>query len=185
MRLVLLGPPGSGKGTQAALLSERAGVPAISTGEMLREAVEQGSRLGERVREVMASGKLVDDGTMAEVVSERLAAGDAAEGFVLDGYPRTLAQAADLEAILERADQRLDAVVAIEVPESELIGRTMARRREDDREDVIRERLRVYRRQTEPVAAHYRELGLLREVDGHQPIEQVTRSILSALAAEV
>jgi adenylate kinase len=184
LRLVLLGPPGSGKGTQAALLSERGGVPAISTGEMLREAVQRESALGRRVHEIMAAGRLVDDPTMAEVVKARLAEDDALQGWVLDGYPRTLAQAADLERILEEGDERLDAVVVIDVPEREILARTAARHREDDREEIIRERLRVYHLETEPVVEHYRDQGLLREVDGDQPIEAVTRSILSALAVE-
>ena len=136
LRIVLLGPPGSGKGTQAGTVAESLGVSAISTGEMLREAVAAGSPLGLRVNEIMAAGELVDDETMADVVRERLAAEDAQKGFVLDGYPRTLSQAATLQEILDRSGKRLDAVVQIDVPESELVNRVLGRHRADDTEET-------------------------------------------------
>jgi adenylate kinase len=181
LKVVLLGPPGSGKGTQAAFLAERLGVPAISTGDMLREAVAAGSALGRRVEGIIAAGALVDDGTMAEVVRERLArCNDGGGGFLLDGYPRTLPQAETLEGILKEAGARLDAVLLIEVPEEELVRRTLARQREDDREEVVRERLRVYREKTAPLIGYYRGLGLLREIDGHRPIPEVTAQMLAA-----
>ncbi|MDX1501427.1 MAG: adenylate kinase [Thermoanaerobaculia bacterium] len=183
-RLVLLGPPGSGKGTQAELLARWAGIPAISTGRMLRQAVRSGDSLGERVEDVMASGDLVDDATMAEVVRGRLGATDAARGFVLDGYPRTLGQARDLERILDDLPAHLDAVIAIEVPEEELVRRALARQRADDTTDVIRERLRVYHRETEPLIDHYRGTELLSEVDGDQTIDEVFDTIVAAIDGE-
>jgi adenylate kinase len=180
-RVVLLGPPNAGKGTQAAMLRARLEVPGISTGDMLRREAESGTPLGRRVQGIMASGALVDDATMAEVVRERLRQPDAARGFLLDGYPRTLGQAETLGGILAAGGQRLDAVLLIDVPEDELVRRALARGRADDREEVIRERFRVYREKTEPLIGYYRQLGLLRQVDGHHPIEEVGRALLAAL----
>ncbi len=184
-RLVLLGPPGSGKGTQAALLAEKLGIPAISTGEMLREAVAAGSPLGRQVGDLLDAGTLVDDDTMAKVVEGRLAAADAAAGFVLDGYPRTPPQAETLARILAAAGTTLDAVILIRVPERVLVERTLARGRTDDREEIVRSRLAVYREQTEPLVGHYENRGLLREIDGDQSIEAVQKALLAALAVEV
>jgi adenylate kinase len=180
-RVVLLGPPGAGKGTQAQFLAARLGVPAISTGDMLREAVAEGSELGERVQGIMASGALVDDATMADVVRERLAKPDARDGFLLDGYPRTLPQAETLAGILRDAGRKLDAVLLVEVPEDELVRRALLRQRADDKEEVIRERLRVYREKTQPLIGYYEQRGLLRPIDGHRPIEEVTPHMLAAL----
>ncbi len=184
-RLVLLGPPGSGKGTQAALLAEKLGIPAISTGEMLREAVAAGSPLGRQVGDLLDAGTLVDDDTMAKVVEGRLAAADAAAGFILDGYPRTPPQAETLARILAAAGTTLDAVILIRVPERVLVERTLARGRTDDREEIVRSRLAVYREQTEPLVGHYENRGLLREIDGDQSIEAVQKALLAALAVEV
>ena len=181
LKVVLLGPPGAGKGTQAQLLSARLGVPAISTGDMLREAVAAGSDLGRRVEGIMAAGKLVDDELMAEVVRDRLAKPDARRGYLLDGYPRTLPQAKTLEGILTEAGQELDAVVMVDVPVDELVRRSLLRGRADDTEEVIRERQRVYREKTEPLIGYYRERGLLREIDGHRPVDEVTAHMFAAL----
>jgi adenylate kinase len=180
-RIVLLGPPGAGKGTQAALLAGQIGVPAISTGDMLRQAVASGSELGGQVKGIMDAGGLVDDGTMADVVRARLAMEDARPGFLLDGYPRTLPQAETLEGILRDARQELDAVLLIEVPGEELVRRALLRGREDDREEVVRERLRVYREKTEPLIGYYRERGLLYPIDGNLPIDKVLSQMLIAL----
>jgi adenylate kinase len=177
-RVVLLGPPGAGKGTQAQALVQRLGVPAISTGDMLREAVAAGSELGRKVQDIMASGELVDDGTMAEVVRERLGKPDAANGFLLDGYPRTLPQAETLAEILGEMGRPLDDVLCVDVPADELVRRAMLRGRADDKEEVIRERLRVYREKTEPLIGYYRQRGLLREIDGNRPVEEVTAQML-------
>jgi adenylate kinase len=181
LKVVLLGPPGSGKGTQAAVLSQKIGVPAISTGELLREAVTVGTDLGRRVEGIMNAGGLVDDDTITEVVRERLARRTDGRGFLLDGYPRSLPQAEILDQILAGDRERLDAVVLVNVPEEELVRRALARKRRDDVEDVVRERLRVYREVTMPVIGYYRQRGLLREIDGHLPITDVTGRMLSAL----
>lgn len=173
-RVVLLGPPGAGKGTQGQVLSKRLGVPTISTGDMLREAVAEGSGLGNKVQGIMASGALVDDATMADVVRDRLSKPDARRGFLLDGYPRTLPQAETLAGILRDAGTGLDAVLLVDVPEDELVRRTLLRGRADDQESVIRERLRVYREKTAPLIGYYRERGLLREIDGNRPVAEVT-----------
>lgn len=180
-RLVLLGAPGSGKGTQAAKLAEELRVPAISTGEMLRGAVAAGTELGHRVESIMAAGHLVDDATMAEVVRERLALDDARRGFLLDGYPRTMPQVETLAGILDLQRVALDAVLLIEVPEAELIARAQSRKRADDSEAVVRERLKVYRRDTEPLVEHFRGQGLLRQVDGFQTMDRVTADLLAIL----
>jgi adenylate kinase len=148
---------------------------------MLREAVAAGTELGNKVRAIMATGELVDDDTMADVVQERLGQSDAVDGFILDGYPRTLGQASTLAAILAKKDWSLDAVVHIEVPEDELIRRALARQRADDQEEVIRQRQRVYRQQTQPLIDHYEAQGLLCLVDGNQTIDEVAQSITSAL----
>ncbi len=180
-RVVLLGAPGSGKGTQACFLAGDLGVPAISTGDMLRSAVEDGSELGRQVAGVMASGALVADGLMAEVVRDRLSRADAKAGFVLDGYPRTAGQCRTLEAILAESDGRLDAAVLLEVPVAVLVERALGRGRADDRDEVIRERLRIYDEKTAPVVDFYRERGLLSVVDGNRGVEVVTRAILAVL----
>lgn len=179
--VVLLGAPGSGKGTQAERLATALGVPAISTGEMLREAVATGTELGARVGGVMAAGDLVDDGLMAEVVAARLGQADARGGFLLDGYPRTPGQAETLDRLLAANDVRIDAVLYLDVPEEELVRRALGRKRADDREAVIRSRLAVYREKTEPLVAHYGGRGLLVKVDGHRTMDAVTRSLLEAL----
>lgn len=180
-RIVLLGPPGAGKGTQAEVLAGQLGVPAISTGDMLRQAVASGSELGRKVQDIMASGALVDDATMADVVKDRLAKDDARQGFLLDGYPRTVPQAHTLEGILRGVGRELDAVLCVEVPEEELVRRAVLRGRADDSESVVRERLRVYREKTEPLIGYYKERGLLYPIDGNLPIEKVTSQMLIAL----
>jgi adenylate kinase len=180
-RVVFLGPPNSGKGTQAKIVGERLGVPAISTGDMLREAVAEGSPLGRQVAATLAAGELVDDETMARVVRERLARRDTGRGFLLDGYPRTLAQAETLERILAERGEGLDLALLIDAPEDELVERALGRGRQDDREEVMRERLRVYRERTAPLVGYYEERGLLRRVDGDHPVEEVTSRIFAEL----
>ncbi len=184
-RLLLFGPPGSGKGTQAALLAARLGVPAISTGEMLRAAVAHGSELGRKVDGIMCTGALVDDVTMQEVVRERLAAPDAVHGFLLDGYPRNAEQAATLEEILDGQGVAIDAAVFLDVPEEELVRRMTGRKAEagraDDDEQVVRERLRIYREKTAPLVGYYEQRGTLRHIDGFRSVEAVTEAIVAAL----
>ena len=181
VRLLLFGPPGCGKGTQAERLSEALGIPAISTGDMLRASVQARSALGRQVESIMNAGKLVDDATMADVVRERLANDDVGDGFLLDGYPRTLEQARTLDAILEEMDADLDAVIRLEVPEDELVRRALERGRDDDGEEIVRERLRVYRNKTAPVLGFYRERDLVVDVDGDQEIGAVTEEILQSV----
>ncbi len=177
-RVVLLGPPGAGKGTQAQVLGRRLGIPAISTGDLLRDAVAAENELGRRVRAGMDGGKLVADDVMADVVRERLARPDVCEGFLLDGYPRTLPQAATLADILRTVGCGLDAVLLFDVPEEVVVRRALLRKRGDDAEAVIRERLKEYREKTVPLIGYYRERGLLREIDGNRPIEEVTAAML-------
>jgi len=183
LRVVFLGPPNAGKGTQAARLREKLGVPGITTGDLLRREAASGTPLGLRVKGIMESGGLVDDATVDEVVRGHLRQVDLRRGFLLDGYPRTRAQAETLAGILAAAGHPLDAVLLITVLEEELMRRALARGRSDDREEVVRARLRVYREETEPLIGYYRRLGLLREVDGNQPIEEVGRELLAALEA--
>jgi adenylate kinase len=177
-RVVLLGPPGAGKGTQAQVLGRCLGVPAISTGDLLREAVAAENELGRRVRASMGDGKLVADEVMAEVVRERLGQPDARRGYLLDGFPRTLPQAEILEGMLRDAGDRLDAVLLLDVPEEVVVGRALLRKRGDDAEAVIRERLKEYREKTVPLIGYYRQRGLLRAIDGDRPIEEVTAAML-------
>lgn len=184
-RLVLLGPPNSGKGTQAKALAARLRVPAISTGDMLREEAAAGTELGRRVDAIMKAGRLVDDDTMAEVVRERLGRTDALTGFLLDGYPRTRGQAETLAGILAEHGESLDAVVTLVVPEATLLERARGRGRVDDSGEVLRERLRVYEEQTAPLVEHYRASGLLHEVDGDRPIGEVTEAVVATLGAAV
>ncbi len=178
-RVILLGPPGSGKGTQGEVLSKFLGVPQISTGDMLRSAIAAGSELGRKVQDIMSVGALVNDETMLEVVAERLAHADTNAGFLLDGYPRTLPQALALDRIL-RADG-IDHVLVVEVPEEELMRRMVERGRVDDTPDVVRDRQRIYRETTEPLVAHYGERGLVRRIDGFRSIPEVTRQMIAAL----
>lgn len=184
MRLVFLGPPGSGKGTQARLLAERLRVPAISTGEMLRAAVHEGTSLGGKVKAVMEKGDLVSDDLMIALIRERIAAPDAA-GFVLDGFPRTVEQAVALEKMLSGNEKAISAVVNLLVPETALIdrlaGRSGLERRADDGRDTVLERLRVYHEKSEQLIEFYRRRGLLTEVDGTGTVSEVTDRIGNAL----
>jgi adenylate kinase len=183
--LALLGPPGCGKGTQAELLAEKLSVPDISTGEMLRAAVQSGSALGKRVESLLDAGELVDDATMEAVVEERLGRADARKGFILDGYPRTLPQAGALSGILERRGLALDAAVLLRVSEEELIRRMLSRNRSDDKEEVVRRRIEIYQEKTRPLIDYYRQRDLLVEVDGQQPIAEVQAEIVSSLRTTV
>jgi adenylate kinase len=185
MQIVFLGPPGSGKGTQAKLLAERLGVPAISTGEILRTAVREKTALGQRAQSAMEKGELVSDDLIVDLIRERTGRPDARTGFILDGFPRTIAQAQALEALLGEKGDALSAVVNFRVPEAELIQRMLGRARDegraDDRPETIRERLRVYREKTEPLVAFYRKRDLVADVDGVGTVDQVGGRLDSAL----
>jgi adenylate kinase len=207
-RIVLLGPPGSGKGTQASALERRWGVVHISSGDLLRAQVRAGSELGRKAQPFMERGELVPDGLVLDMMEQRMAEPDAARGFALDGFPRTAAQAEALDRRLEARGQPLEAVIYLRVPEQELLRRLGGRRvcpqcnaiyqldtmppkvagvcdrcgtalvqRQDEQEEVVRNRLRVYAAQTEPLLAYYRERGLLHEIDGTIGVENVMAEI--------
>ena len=210
LRIVLMGPPGAGKGTQAVSISRHYGVPHISTGDMFRAAIASGREVGARARAYMEQGKLVPDDVTMGIVRERLAESDASRGFVFDGFPRTLPQARELDAILGELGHKLDAVVLIEVPEEELVRRAVGRRvcaacnrlwhtefnpppagvcscgatlavRPDDCAETVTARLAVYRNQTEPLSDYYGVAGVLKAVDGSATPAEVEARIFRAL----
>ena len=212
MNLILLGAPGAGKGTQAEILVEKLGIPAIYTGNMLREAMANGTPVGKQAKHYMANGLLVPDEVILGIVAERVAQTDCANGFILDGVPRTLAQAEALEA----KNIRIDHVVSIEIDDSVIEGRMTGRRvcskcgasyhivanppksegvcdscgselviRKDDAPETVRRRLDVYHAETEVLKDFYQKLGKLRVVEGNQPIEDANRDILKAIKAQV
>jgi len=209
--MILLGAPGTGKGTQARCLVEEYGIPQVSTGDILRENIRGGTELGGRVKRYTDSGELVPDEVMLEVIEQRLGREDCRAGFILDGFPRTVAQARGLEELLLRMQLELDAVAAIEVPEERIVNRLSARytctgcgadynrlrgevpercttcggevgQRDDDREQTVRHRLKVYAEQTSPLIEFYEGRDLLRRVDGDGEAEQVFRALRSALS---
>ena len=186
-RLVLLGPPGAGKGTQAARLAERFGVPAISTGDLFRANIKGGTPLGRTVQEYTSRGALVPDSVTNDMVRDRLAQDDATEGFLLDGYPRNVAQVGELDAILADAGLTLDLAVEItadpDVVAERLLKRAEIEGREDDTEDVIRHRLDVYAQETAPIAQVYAERSLLVQVDGIGDVDAVTERLVAAIGA--
>jgi adenylate kinase len=187
-RLLLLGPPGAGKGTQAQLLVQRLGIPQISTGDMLRAAVAANSEVGRKAKSYMDAGQLVPDAVVIGVAEERLGRPDAKKGFILDGFPRTAGQAAALDQMLPKLGASLERCVALSVDENELVKRLLRRAelegRTDDNEASIRTRMREYRDKTEPLIAYYRGRGVLREVDGLGEIDEVARRIAQALDGE-
>ncbi len=208
MKLIFLGPPGAGKGTQAAIISEKLGIPTISTGDMLRAAVKAGTEVGKKAKALIDAGQLVPDEVIIPIVAERVAQPDCSKGYILDGVPRTLAQA----QALEEAGLLFDHVISIEVSDDEVTHRIMGRRvcldcgatyhmvvqppkeegtcdrcgsklvhRKDDTEETIRDRLKVYHRETEPLKEFYTQRGLLRKVENSGSIESIDRAILTIL----
>ncbi len=208
MNLILLGAPGAGKGTQAKMISEKYGIPQISTGDMLRDAVAKGTELGRKAKEYMDRGELVPDEVVIGIVKERLQQPDCRKGFILDGFPRTIAQAEALDKMLGDLGMKIDAVINVAVPEEEVVKRIVNRRtcrkcgavyhliynppkednkcdkcggelyqRDDDREETVRERYRVYRENTEPLIDYYRRKGVLFDVDGTKDIKGVFQEI--------
>lgn len=184
-RILMLGPPGAGKGTQAALLTAALEIPKISTGDMLRAAVEAGTAVGREAQAYMERGDLVPNEVVIGVAEERLSQPDAKRGFILDGFPRTAVQAEALDGLLERLGVSLECCVALQVDEVALVKRLLKRAqiegRTDDNEETIRNRMLVYQEQTEPLIAYYRERGVLARVDGFGTIDEVAARIRKAL----
>ncbi|MBL0934210.1 MAG: adenylate kinase [Rhizobiaceae bacterium] len=192
MRLILLGPPGAGKGTQAQRLVERHGIPQLSTGDMLRAAVANGTEIGKRAKAIMDSGGLVSDAVVNQIVSDRIDEPDCRKGFILDGFPRTVAQAEALTEMLAQKGQKLDAVIELKVDEAALVERMKKRVadtiaaggtvRADDNPESFAKRLDEYRQKTAPLSAHYSRTGELVTVDGMQNMDTVTGQIEDILA---
>ena len=181
--LIFLGPPGSGKGTQAQLLSEQLQIPHISTGEMLRQAIADHTALGQKAQSYVAQGELVPDELLLDLIRERLSHADTQNGWILDGFPRNVPQANFLDQLLEELAQFSEQAINLEVSDDLLIERLLLRGRKDDNEDTIRRRLEVYREQTKPVIDYYRNHGRLSSVDGSPPPEAVTASLKQVVAA--
>ena len=192
MRLIFLGPPGAGKGTQAARIVEKHGIPQLSTGDMLRAAVAAGTPVGVKAKAVMDAGGLVSDEIVIGIVADRIEEADARKGFILDGFPRTLAQAEALDAMLESKGLKLDRVLELKVDQSKLVDRIVKRAdearaagqpvRKDDDPEVFKVRLEAYNRDTAVVAPYYETRGQLIAIDGMQPVDAVTAAIEKALA---
>ena len=185
MRLIILGPPGAGKGTQAAKIAETYGIPAISTGDIFRANIKNETALGKQVKDILASGGYVTDEITNAIVQDRLFEDDAERGFLLDGYPRTAAQVDALDSILAKHDHKLEAVLELTVDEDAVVQRLLKRAetegRDDDTEDVIRERQAIYRRETAPLTEIYAARGLLRQVDGMGTVDEVFAHVANAL----
>lgn len=193
MKLILLGPPGAGKGTQAARLMAKHGIPQLSTGDMLRAAVNAGTPIGLKAKAVMESGGLVSDEIVVGIIAERMEQPDAKKGFILDGFPRTVAQAQALDDLMAGKGMKLDGVIELKVDETALLARIEKRANEsvaaggvvraDDNPEAFKTRLEAYRAQTAPVSAYYASKGALKQVDGMASIDDVTKAIDAALAA--
>ena len=186
-RLLIVGPQGSGKGTQGIRIAETFGVPAVSTGDVFRGAVAAGTDLGQQVKAIIEAGDLVPDELTSAVVRDRLSQQDAADGFLLDGYPRNVAQVMHLDEFLEGRDEQLDAVIELVVPRDESIARISLRAaeqgRSEDTEEVIANRLAIYERETAPILEVYRTRGIVDRIDGVGSLDEITARIIAALEA--
>lgn len=195
MRVIVLGPPGAGKGTQSARLMQKHGIPQLSTGDMLRAAAAAGTPVGRQAKALMDAGSLVPDDVVLKIIAERIGQPDAAHGFILDGFPRTVTQAKALDELLAAKKMNLDSVIELKVDESALLGRIEKRAREmaakgcdvraDDNPEAFKTRLDAYRAQTAPVSAYYARSGRLKTVDGMAPIEVVSAAIDRATEARI
>ena len=190
MNIILLGPPGAGKGTQAKYLISAFGLKQLSTGDMLRAAIEEGSDLGKQVQIIVDSGDLVPDDIMIEMITTRISRTDCKGGFILDGFPRTALQAETLTEVLSQKKIKIDHVIALDVKLSSLLdrirnralGATQEQRRQDDDEETLKHRLNVYKEQTEPILPYYEKLGLLKIIDGMLTPDEVSKKINDVLA---
>ncbi|MDJ0676284.1 MAG: adenylate kinase [Calothrix sp. MO_167.B42] len=176
-RFIFLGPPGAGKGTQAKTLAEHWNIPHISTGDILRQALQEKTPLGIKAQDYMDKGELVPDGLVQDMVKERLNQGDTQSGWILDGFPRTVKQATFLSALLQELHQSQQKVVNLDVPDDVVVARLLERGRKDDTEEVIRRRLEVYRSDTAPLIDYYRQQQMLVVINGNQPQEEVTNEL--------
>jgi adenylate kinase len=181
-RLIFLGPPGAGKGTQAQIISENHQIPHVSTGDILRAAVAQQTPLGIKANDYMNRGELVPDNLILDLIQDRLAYEDTANGWILDGFPRNVNQAAFLEELLTKLEQNADCVLNLEVPDEVLVSRLLARKRKDDNELTIRRRLEVYHQDTVPVIDFYQQRSTLKTIDGDRTMEEVTEQLSTAIA---
>ena len=182
MRIILFGPPGCGKGTQATFISESLSIPHLSTGDMLRSAVSSGSEIGLKAKNIMESGGLVSDQIVLSIVEERIAKDDCEKGFILDGFPRTVNQAEKLDLLLS-TNNKLDYVLRIKVDEEEILKRLIDRAREDDKPDIIKNRFKTYNSETEPLIPFYEERKILFNIDGMQEIKKVSEDIKKVIGA--
>jgi adenylate kinase len=183
MRLILFGPPGAGKGTQSKLLEDKLNIRQLSTGDMFRNAIKNGTPLGKKVKAIMDSGNLVSDEVVVEMVEEAIGNEEYSNGYILDGFPRTVAQAVAFDTLLEKRGERIDAFVAMEVPDDELIHRLINRGqgRQDDTPEKIKIRLQVYQAETAPVLSYYQNKGQARIIDGLGTIEEIQQRIIDAV----
>ncbi|MEL6930315.1 MAG: adenylate kinase [Cyanobacteria bacterium J06600_6] len=181
-RLIFLGPPGAGKGTQAQMISENYHIPHVSTGDILRAAVAQETPLGKQAKDYMNRGELVPDTLILNLIQDRLSYEDTAAGWILDGFPRNVNQAAFLEELLAKLEQNADCVLNLEVPDEVLVARLLERKRKDDNESTIRRRLEIYHQDTVPVIDFYQQRKTLKSIDGNQTMEEVSKQLNEVIA---